>query len=74
MDEIVKLVQEKTGLNEGQARMAVETVVGFLKDRLPAPIAGQIDGVLAGGSSGGVGGQVSDLLGGLGGMLGGDKK
>lgn len=46
MDELVKLVQEKTGLGEAQARQAVETVIGYLKERLPAPIAGQVDAVL----------------------------
>ncbi len=47
MDELVKLVMEKGNLGEAQAKQAVETVVGFLKTKLPAPIAGQIDGVLA---------------------------
>jgi uncharacterized protein (DUF2267 family) len=47
MDQLVKLVQERVGLSEEQARQAVETVVGFLKQKLPAPIAGQIDAVLA---------------------------
>ena len=37
MDELIKLVSEKTGLPEATARVAVETVLGFLKDRLPAP-------------------------------------
>lgn len=53
MDQVVKMVQERTGIDEGQARTAVETVVGFLKDRLPAPIAGQIDGVISGSGEGG---------------------
>jgi hypothetical protein len=47
MDQLVKLVQERVGLSEEQARQAAETVVGFLKQKLPAPIAGQIDAVLA---------------------------
>ncbi len=48
MDQIVKLVQEKAGLSEAQARTAVTTVVDFLKTKLPAPIAGQIDGIVTG--------------------------
>lgn len=52
MDQLVKMVQDRTGIDEGQARGAVDTVVGFLKDRLPAPVAGQIDGVISGGGSG----------------------
>lgn len=47
MDELVKLVMEKGNMGEAQAKQAVDTVVGFLKTKLPAPIAGQIDGVLA---------------------------
>ncbi len=46
MDELVKLVVQKTGISEDQARQAVTVVLGFLKERLPAPIASQIDGVL----------------------------
>lgn len=75
MDELIKQVTEKTGISESQARTAVETVVGFLKNRLPAPIAGQVD-ALVGGASGAVGGladTAGDVLGGLGGMLGGKK-
>ena len=44
MDELVKLVSQKTGLPTEMATTAVETVVGYLKGRLPAPVAGQIDG------------------------------
>ena len=63
MDEIVKLVVQKTGISEEQARGAVTTVINFLKQKLPAPIASQIDGVLAGSG-------VNDALKGLGGLLG----
>lgn len=52
MDQVVNMVQERAGIDQGQARTAVDTVVGFLKDRLPDPIAGQIDGVISGGGSG----------------------
>ncbi|PYS82739.1 MAG: hypothetical protein DMF67_11645 [Acidobacteria bacterium] len=75
MDELIKQVVEKTGISESQARMAVETTVGFLKERLPAPIAGQVDGALGGaaGAVGGLAGKAGDVLGGLGGMFGGKK-
>jgi hypothetical protein len=66
MQEIVKLVSEKTGLPEAQAKLAVETVVSFLKQKLPAPIASQLDGVIAGGGMPDLG----SLAGGLGGLLG----
>lgn len=50
MDELIKLVSQKTGLPEDKAKVAVDTVIGFLKERLPAPLASQLDNVL--GSSG----------------------
>lgn len=46
MDELVKMVQQKTGISEDQARQAVTTVLNFLKERLPQPIAAQVDGVI----------------------------
>ena len=48
MDELIKMVSQKAGLSEEMAKTAVETVIGYLKKKLPAPIAGQIDGVLGG--------------------------
>ncbi len=51
MDELVNLVAQKTGIPQAQARTAVETVITYLKQRLPAPIAGQIDAVLSGKSA-----------------------
>ena len=46
------------------AKQAVEMVVGFLKDKLPAPVASQIEGVLSGGEMPDVGG-IGKKLGGL---------
>ena len=66
MDELVQLVVEKTGLSEEKSRQAVETVVGYLKENLPEPLAGQVDKVLSG--AGDV--DVEGLAQSLGGMLG----
>ena len=74
MDELIQRVTEKTGISDEQARGAVETVVGFLKERLPAPIAGQVDNVLNSSAVGGVADRAGDLLGGLGGIFGGNKR
>jgi hypothetical protein len=63
MDEIVKAISEKTGLPETQARQAAETVIEMLKDKLPAPLAGQLDGLIDG--KGGGLGDVAKTLGGL---------
>ncbi|HYY95116.1 MAG TPA: hypothetical protein VE713_11420 [Pyrinomonadaceae bacterium] len=76
MDELIRQVVERTGISESQARTAVDTVVGFLKERLPAPIAGQVDNAVAGsaGVVGGIADKAGDVLGGLGGMFGGKKE
>ena len=69
MNELIQLVVGKTGISEVHARLAVETVLGFLKTKLPAPLASQIDGLLQGG---GVAGALGGLdVGGLGNTLGG---
>ena len=68
MEELIKQVSAKTGISEEQARGAVTTVLGFLKDRLPEPIAGQLDNVVAGG--GGLAGGLGDIAGKVGGIFG----
>ncbi len=67
MDELIKLVSQKTGLPQDKAQQAVETVLNYLKQKLPPSIAGQIDSVVAGGSLPG------DITKGLGDLLGGKK-
>lgn len=83
MDELIKQVQEKTGLPVDKAQGAIEVVVNFIADKLPEPVAGQVKGFLdddgnggdAGGGddAGGIMDKAKDALGGLGGLLGGDK-
>lgn len=46
MDELVKMVSERTGLPEDQARKAAEAVLDFLKEKLPAPLADQLDNLV----------------------------
>jgi hypothetical protein len=66
MDDLVQLVSEKTGLSEEMSRNVVEVVMGYLKEKLPAPIAGQIDNMLDGVDLDDLG----DLAQGLGGLFG----
>jgi uncharacterized protein (DUF2267 family) len=56
-------VTQKAGISEGQAKQAVEAVLAFLKDKLPAPVASQIEGVLSGGGTPDL--DVGEKLGGL---------
>ncbi len=65
MDELVKMVSQKTGLPDDKARMAVQTVIDYIKKKLPGPVAGQIDSVLHGGGAG-----LADAAKNLGGMMG----
>jgi hypothetical protein len=65
MDELVKLLSDKVGMSEDMAKQAVQVVMGYLKDKLPAPVAGQIDGLLGGGAK-----DPGGLVNGLGGLLG----
>ena len=65
MNELIQRLIEKTGLPEDKAAAAADTVIGFLKERLPPAVASQIDG-LTGGESGAM-----DKLGGIGSSLGG---
>jgi hypothetical protein len=68
MNALINMVAQRAGLSEDKARTAVDTVIGFLKERAPAGLSGQIDS-LVGGEGGGSGGIASSL----GGMFG-DKK
>ncbi|HJY28665.1 MAG TPA: hypothetical protein VJ306_11600 [Pyrinomonadaceae bacterium] len=69
MEELIKRITEKTGISEDQARTAVTTVSGFLKEKLPAPLAGQVDNVLSG--AGGMSDKIGDVASKVGGMFGG---
>ena len=48
MQEIVKLVSEKTGISPETAAKAVEVIAGYVRSKMPA-VGGQIDSLLKGG-------------------------
>ena len=68
MDELIKVVSEKTGLDQNMARQAAEAVIGFLKERMGEPLGSQIDGFLGG--QGAAGSNPLGNLGNLGGLGG----
>ena len=37
--ELVRMVAEKTGISEDKARTAAETVIGYLKNKMPAAVS-----------------------------------
>lgn len=61
MDELIQTLSQKTGLPEDKARAAAETVVNFIKSKLPPSLSGQVDNALSGEGSG----NISDRLGGM---------
>lgn len=74
-NEIVRMVSQKTGLDEAKAKQAVDAVASFLRNKLPAPIASQVDKVLASngeGASKGMSG-AGEVAKKVGGMFGGKK-
>jgi hypothetical protein len=70
MDELINQISEKTGIPHDTAKQAVNMVIGFLKQKLPAPIGSQIDRVLGTQVTGDGGNQAQETTGGLGQILG----
>ena len=67
MEALIKMVSEKTGISQEQATVAVQTVLNFLKDKMPAGIGSQVESFIKGGtgSPGDIAGGLKDKLGGL---------
>ncbi len=78
MDDLIKQITDKVGISPDQAKGAIKTVMGFIGDKLPSPIAGQVNKLLGDDSDGddgddnGGGGLLDQAKGALGGLLGGD--
>ncbi len=47
MNELVDMIVKKTGVPAATATTIVNTVIDFLKQKLPTPIASQIDGLMS---------------------------
>jgi hypothetical protein len=76
VEELINQITNRTGISPEQATQAVNMVVAFAQDKLPQPLASQLEGVLNGSmASGGAGvqDQIQQQLGNLGGMFGGNK-
>lgn len=61
MNELVNAIAQKTGISQENAQKAAQAAIDFLKSKLPAPIAGQLDAILAGNMSG-LSGQAGEML------------
>jgi hypothetical protein len=64
MDELINQVSQRTGLSADKARTAVETVLTYVKGKLPAGVGSQLDQLVSGGGGDGLG-DVAKSVGGL---------
>ena len=64
MNELVKAVTEKTGVDAATVTKVATACIDYVKGKLPAPLANQIEGLLSG-KTPDIGGSVTDALGGL---------
>jgi hypothetical protein len=73
VDQLIKTVSEKSGISEDQARTAVQHVVDFLKDKLPAGLGNQLEGLMSSKPGESTPDMLGEITGKLGGMFGGGK-
>ena len=43
MKELINIIVQKTGISEENAQKTVQVTLGFLKAKLPTPLAAQLD-------------------------------
>jgi hypothetical protein len=48
MDDLIKTITEKFNIDAEKAKGIVDTVVDFMKDKLPGPLADQVAGFMDG--------------------------
>ena len=46
MNELTNIIVQKTGISQENAQKSVQVTLGFLKTKLPAPVAAQLDSFL----------------------------
>jgi hypothetical protein len=65
VDELIKKVTERAGINADQAKKAVQSVIDFIQEKVPG-VGGQIKALIEGkaGGLGEIAGKIGDLLGG----------
>ncbi len=68
MDELINNVAKQANISPEQAKTAVNTVLDFMKDKLPAPVVDQIKAALSGQQV-----DASAVTNALGGLFGGKK-
>ena len=64
MDEIVKVIQDRTGLDEDQSKELANAILDVVKNKLPENFRPVVDSLISGDQSG-IEGAVGGLLGGI---------
>ena len=54
MNELTNIIVQKTGISQENAQKSVQVTLGFLKTKLPTPLAAQLDSFLSAGTTSGV--------------------
>jgi uncharacterized protein (DUF2267 family) len=63
MNELIEQLKSRVGLDDSKAQSAAETVINFLKQRLPEPVASQLESALSGGGAAGIADKLGGMLG-----------
>jgi hypothetical protein len=62
--QLIQQITQRVGIPADKAEAAASTVLGFLKERLPGPVASQLDNAMSGdgeGQQGGLAGAAKSL-------------
>jgi uncharacterized protein (DUF2267 family) len=73
MHQLIQQVADRAGISEDSATRAVETVMNFLRDKLPGPLASQVENYLGGEGEASEAGAGESMMARAGSMLGGSK-
>lgn len=68
MDELTKMVADKTGISMEQSKMAVKVVMDFIGEKLPGGMGKQVQDMMMGE---GVSGNMGNMMGNIGNVMGG---
>jgi uncharacterized protein (DUF2267 family) len=63
MNELIQQLKSRVGLDDNKAHSAAQTVIDFLKQRLPASVAGHLDNAISGGKAQGVEAKAEGMFG-----------
>lgn len=66
MEQIIQMIADKAGISPAQATTAVNTLMSFLKDKMPGGLGTQVESFIKGGGQGGdIAGGLKDKIGGM---------